>query len=77
MVEGRGWRYVATAQPVGIVHAVPRVRGLPAAAVALCGLDVQGWVISGPFSPGCNASCQRCGQLVTAAEGNDRTATTT
>ena len=77
LVAGRGWHLVATTQPVGILHAVPRIMGMPAAAVALCGVDVQGWVISGPFAPGCNASCQRCGQLVISAEGNEGTATPT
>lgn len=64
----RGWHLLATTQPVGVQHAVPRIAGVPTAAVALCGADISGWVIFTAFAPGCTASCQRCGQLVASAE---------
>jgi hypothetical protein len=68
VVENRpGWHLAATVVPLGIQHAVPRIVGTQAPGIALCGADVDGWVIFPTrFDPGCTASCQRCAQLVTA-----------
>jgi hypothetical protein len=60
---GRGWDPRGTTVPIGIRHAVPRIRGT---TVALCGADVDGWPVfpDKEFQPGHGASCQRCAQLV-------------
>ncbi len=64
---GRGWHVHQTSVPVGIRHAVPRIRGV--STVALCGADIEGWPVfpDKEFQPGHGASCQRCAQLVSEA----------
>jgi hypothetical protein len=62
---GRGWHLEATSQPVGVQHAAATVLGVAPPLVALCGADIEGWVLFGAtrFAPGGTASCQRCAQL--------------
>jgi len=69
MAPGPGWRVVQTMVPVGLRHAVPRIAVKAGPRFALCGADVESWVVLGrlKFTPNDPASCQRCGQLVSSA----------
>jgi len=75
--EGRGWHLDPTTEPVGTHHAAAMMPGVPAPLVALCGADIEGWVLfpKAPFAPFCTASCQRCAQLVSSATARERATT--
>ena len=71
LLPGPGWRVQQTVLPVGTRHAVANVSFAPPPGVALCGADVEGWIIleQHPFAARHPASCQRCGQLVSLGRG--------
>jgi len=75
--EGRGWHLDTTTEPVGTHHAAAMMPGVPAPLVALCGADIEGWVLfpKAPFAPFCTASCQRCAQLVSSATAREQATT--
>ena len=72
--EGRGWHLDPTTEPVGTRHAAATMPGVPPPMVALCGADIEGWVLfqKAAFAPFSTASCQRCAQLVSSATARDR-----
>jgi hypothetical protein len=74
--QGRGWHLEPTTEPIGTRHAAATSPGLPPPLIALCGADIDGWVLfpGAPFAAGSTASCQRCAQLVSSAEGRERPA---
>jgi hypothetical protein len=57
-------------EPVGTRHAVGSMTGAASVQRAMCGADIRGWLLFPrlAFSPAHGAGCQRCGQLVFAAE---------
>ena len=61
------------AQPVGVRHAVAFAAGDPIPA-AICGAGIHGWFTFSAvtFDSGHAAACQRCAQLVSAANSLTR-----
>jgi hypothetical protein len=59
----------AMPEPVGIQHAVPRIVGAEGPRQAICGADVDGWVVfrDRTFVTSSGATCQRCAQVAASA----------
>lgn len=68
-MDTRPRRYEVTSEPVGLQHATDGGRGVATPQRALCGADVDGWIVFADrrFEPARPASCQRCAQLASTA----------